>query len=288
MNEHLDSIASLYKIEAELLEIENYIKQSSEINNILGCYNNIKQNNQNLYDIKQDIKQLYQEYFTISNILYYPLNISKWKFKSKKQLANLQTKETISPFDIPITNYEIISEIGGIVHGGNSTHNNTPVRLVKSISITNCDISKEIYAHEIAHTQQLTEDHTLNYFNEEVLSIFLERLAQDYFNKDNKMIYFRLNDLLTKINILKKIGYTDDEVRIYQKLRSLVYIESTLKAYLLYHLYQTESLSSTKARIIDEINQVFNKQQTTEEILNNHGITKENYKTEFTKILVRR
>lgn len=288
MNEQIESLSALYQIEPELIEIKNIITNQDNFSNIQNYEQIIKKNNQSLYNIKQDIKKFYQEYFILENISYYPFNFSRWKRKSLQQEKIIQSKPTISPFNIPITPLNT-QEINGHVLGGSIKINNKDTRLVNEISVTNCDISHELYSHEIAHTQQLTIQNGLNALNEEMISIFIECLAQNYFKNNKNIYYLRLNDLLTKINYLSSHKYTDDEVIIYQKAKSLVYIESTLKAYLLYYLYQTESLTSTQARIIDQINEVFQKQLTIEELLNKQGITRENCKTPntFSKILKR-
>lgn len=291
MNESLEMIGSLYIVEPEIDNIYNIIKQSDKLPLIISYESLINKNNQNFYMVKQDVQKLYQEFFKLDKVIYYPFDFSIWKRKARKTEKILSQKETISPFQIPIEEYNSEKEINGCVEGQTIKNHNKDTRLVKSISIANCDISRELYAHEIAHTQQLTNDETINAINSEVLSIFIERLAQDYFNTSDKMTLLRLHDLITKIEYLKNHNtFTDDEVLIYKKARNLTYIESTLKAYLLYHIYQTETLSSVKARIIDEINEVFNKQLTVEQLLNNHNITRENCKnTEiFTTILKRR
>lgn len=279
MNEDLETLGSLYMIEPEIIKIQDMINQSDLLPSILSYESTINKNNQNFYLIKQEVKKLYEEYFKLDKVIYYPFDFSKWKRKAQKTEKLLSEKETISPFNIPIEPLNENKGINGYVTGKTIQKDQKDTRLVKSISITNCDISKELYAHEIAHTQQLTNDQTLNELNAEVLSIFIERLAQDYFNTSNKMTLLRLDDLLKKIEYLKKHNtFTDDEVLIYEKTRNIIYVESTLKAYLLYHIYKTETLSSVKARIIDEINEVFSKHLTVEQLLNNHGITRKNCK----------
>ena len=72
------------------------------------------------------------------------------------------------------------------------------------------------------------------------------------------------------------LGFTSNFDTLY-KQDIIKYIESTLKAYMLYFIYENETNTSSKARIIDDIQSIFDEEMTLTELLNKHNIN-ENYK----------
>ncbi len=280
MCDELENLGSTYIVENSLKIIKRYIEENDElrknINRSILLDNSIDFDN-----VKKDVKALYDKYFELRNIVYYPKKISRFYFIKKRQIEEIKNKPLVNPFDIPITE---------IKYNDNNTNlGMTFLRkinipgvesnlLVNHICINKNNLSREIYSHEIAHTQYNNSYNSISYLDDEVISIFLERLAQDEFNSKN-MLYLRLQHLCKGILFLEENKYTDDEVKIYQKIEFLKYIESTLKAYLLYSKLKNESLSSTRNRIIDDINDVFSKKITVQELLSKHDITRDNCKS---------
>lgn len=253
-----------YKTGQELEEILQQLEQKND-------FDIIKQHkNTNIYttnEIIENGRNFFNEYFTLQNVYYYPKNI--YKFYTHKKIQKI-IKSIIpdSPLNIPI-NLNLKTDNSSVVHTNIYTNNTFDKILINKIIIANNNLANEFYAHEIAHTQQQTYNEITN----ETIPIFLEKLSGQYFKHEKEIEEFRLRELYLYILELLNIKLLPSE-----KLINIKYIESTLKAYLLFHLYQTETLSSTRARIIDEINESFSNQITIEEILNNHGITNNNYK----------
>lgn len=267
MEKELLSYVVNYKVDKELEQILIQIENKDNFEKIIN-YKFIK----NIYsqqEIIENGRNFFNEYFNLQNIYYYPKTIHKL-CSYKKTIKILNSINPESPLDIPFT-LNKKSEIS-CVEKQNIYINDVFDRiLIKNIIISNSKLANEFYAHEIAHTQQ---PFTNNMLTDEIIPIFLEKLAGQYFNHENLIEEFRLNEVYSDIYQMKNTKLIPSE-----KVLNIQYIESTLKAYLLYHLYQTEALSSTRARIIDEINELFSKQTTIENILTNHGITNNNYKT---------
>lgn len=141
------------------------------------------------------------------------------------------------------------------------------------------NISKQSYAHEITHTQHTIFPNETSYLNDEILSIFVELICGDYFNSNNSL-FIRINDLYLNLEVNN----------IYRnKTELLKYIKSTLKAFKLYYLYTNEFLSSSRNRIIDDINSVFDNNISLDELLKKHNINDDNYmNSEIIKSIIKR
>ena len=86
-----------------------------------------------------------------------------------------------------------------------------------------------------------------------------------------------------QIECLKEINKNPfppkDEIEEFNKLNTIKYIESTLIAYMLYHIYTNESLSSTKARIIDDVQSVIDGTLSIENLISKYELTDKNTKS---------
>lgn len=275
--EELENLGSTYIIEEDkcLLNVENAIRNSKDFNAIMRT--EIKSMPINANTVVATTKSILDNYFSLNNIIYFPDKLSNFPMLKRKQYQKIKNTVPISPYDIPITLIKT-NVLDGLTIGGEIHYQNKRYNFINSVSISQCEIVNEVYAHELIHTQNEIHYNNINDLDTEILSIFTERLVSDELNND-KLTNIRLADLYKKLNLLKLMKYTDDEIIIYQKIASLKYIISTLKAYKLYSLYKNESLSSSKSKVIDDINSVFNKKITLAELLNKYDINNDNCKT---------
>lgn len=219
-----------------------------------------------------NVKEMYQNLFKVKKVYYSPSKPSIFRIIRKKTYDKL---ELTSPFNIPIT-YNYQNDLFK-----NSVEFNFPLQklsnvpVIKSINLTPSSITDIIYIHEITHTQYNSRDNSIY---SELLPIFMEKFTEDYLNNNNNMLYLRLNDLYNNILKLKTNIFPNDELSEHIKFDSIKYIESTLQAYMLYHIYKNEPLSSLKARIIDDIQSVLNENKTINNLLSKYDITSENSK----------
>lgn len=272
----LEDLGSTYiALEDEkMLSIAEEIKNLENFNTIMST--EIKNSEVDVNDVISTTKNVLDNYFVLNDVIYFPKKLSRFPIIKNNQYQLIKTTTPISPYNIPITLMKT-KGLDGLTIGGRIYNQKEEYNIIRSISISSCEIAKEVYAHELIHTQNEMYYNNIFDLDTEVLSIFAERLVCNDLDS-KKLINIRLADLFKNITLLKIMKYTDDEVEIYRKIAFLKYILSTLKAYKLYSLYKTESLSSTKARVIDDINSVFNKEITLPELLNKYNITNDNCK----------
>lgn len=271
MNKDLEKIALTYKIDEYLYNIYN----------LLECFFSDKEhnfiNNQNInFDtIKKEVKNIFDEYFKLKNIIYYPQKISHLPIIKQIQINDIKRNyNLITPFDINIKE----EHSRNYIYVKNIIINNKKYTITNDIHLIKNNIIREIYAHEITHTQINYSSEENFYFVDELLPIFMERFIGEQFNNNN-IIYTRLYYLYKDISdIISNKNKIDDELNIYRTIDRIKYIESTLKAYYLYFIYQNEPLSSNKANIIDNINNIFNNTMNIENLLNKYNISNNNYK----------
>lgn len=265
-------LVSKYHNINDLQTILDYLTSSEEIIKIRNIITLISKGTVPNLD---KVKEMYQNFFKVKEVYYYPDKSPLFKF-NKIKLYN--TLELTSPFNIPITHVQkedqdlyfqnsILFDIRLQKLG------NIPV--VKKITLTPNLSIEAIYAHEITHCQYNLEDKTIY---SELLPIFMEFFTEEYLNKNKNIFYIRLNDLYYNILKLKNFEFPHDELSEHIKYDAINYIESTLQAYMLYHIYKNEPLTSLKARIIDDIQSVINETITINDLLTKHDITSENSK----------
>ena len=221
----------------------------------------------------ENVKNILNEYFNIKKVLYYPTTPSRFKFLRKKNYENLSP---MSPFDIPITyipceekklKCSVIRSIPMQKLGN--------IQVIQSINFTPSNIMATIYAHEITHTQYQSKE----FIYDEILPIFVEELINSLTDNNKNMFYARINNLLECLKEINKNPFPQDEIEEFNKLNTIKYIESTLIAYMLYHIYTNESLSSTKARIIDDVQSVIDGTLSIENLISKYELTDKNTKS---------
>lgn len=263
-----------YYIDEELANIINFINNRDDLENIKNAIINTKKGfNFDITNLKlEKVKNLLNEYFNIKKVLYYPTTPSKFKFLRQK---NYQKLTPISPFDIPITyipceekklECSVIRSIPMQKLGN--------IQVIQSINFTPSNIMATTYAHEITHTQYQSKE----FIYDEILPIFVEELINSLTDNNKNIFYVRINNLLNCLKEINKKPFPQDEIDEFNKLNTIKYIESTLIAYMLYHIYSNESLSSTKARIIDDVQSVIDGTISIEDLISKYELTNKNTK----------
>ena len=273
LSEEEQKILYNYYIDEELTNIINIINNRDDLENIKNAIINAKKGfNFDITNLKlENVKNILNEYFNIKKVLYYPTTPSRFKFLRKKSYENLSP---MSPFDIPIT-YIPCEELKCSVIRSIPMQKLGNIQVIQSINFTPSNIMATIYAHEITHTQYQSKE--LIY--DEILPIFVEELINSLTDNNKNMFYARINNLLECLKEINKNPFPQDEIEEFNKLNTIKYIESTLIAYMLYHIYTNESLSSTKARIIDDVQSVIDGTLSIENLISKYELTDKNTKS---------
>ena len=170
---------------------------------------------------------------------------------------------------------------------GRLTFNRTIKKACDQIYLSNNFIKRSIgiYAHELTHTQ-LEFDPTRfynNFFDKEVLSIFIEKLIMyeintDYYNDIKSMRLMMLKRVLNVYSsVWKSSGkmiFPDDRISEYD---TRAYIVSTFIANNLFYKYMNGSLE-TKGKMLRDIQSIFDGKKTVEEFMSDFGVSYENSK----------
>lgn len=195
----------------------------------------------------------------------------------------------ISPYDLPITFID-----DNILMCGRELHyqvlgDNVLGLQDEEICFNSIELSKSgntlssiSYTHELMHVALLHKKGSIqDYLNNELLSIFFERLYSLYSTSKTSIYSYpiRLNSLK---NDIKLLANSDN---YYEKSISSSYIESTIKALYLYNLYYSHK-DNIRKEIILSVNKVLDGSNTLEEMLNKFDI---NYtdSLEYTKKLLK-
>lgn len=273
LSEEEQKILYNYYIDEELTNIINFINNRDDLENIKNAIINAKKGfNFDITKLKlENVKNILNEYFNIKKVLYYPNTPSRFKFLRKKSYENLSP---ISPFDIPIT-YIPCEELKCSVIRSIPMQKLGNIQVIQSINFTPSNIMATIYAHEITHTQYQSKE----FIYDEILPIFVEELINSLTDNNKNMFYARINNLLECLKEINKNPFPQDEIEEFNKLNTIKYIESTLIAYMLYHIYTNESLSSTKARIIDDVQSVIDGTLSIENLISKYELTDKNTKS---------
>ena len=273
LSEEEQKILYNYYIDEELANIINFINNRDDLENIKNAIINAKKGfNFDITNLKlENVKNILNEYFNIKKVLYYPTTPSRFKFLRKKSYENLSP---MSPFDIPIT-YIPCEELKCSVIRSIPMQKLGNIQVIQSINFTPSNIMATIYAHEITHTQYQSKE----FIYDEILPIFVEELINSLTDNNKNMFYARINNLLECLKEINKNPFPQDEIEEFNKLNNIKYIESTLIAYMLYHIYTNESLSSTKARIIDDVQSVIDGTLSIENLISKSELTDKNTKS---------
>lgn len=272
LSEEEQKILYNYYIDEELTNIINFINNRDDLENIKNAIINAKKGfNFDITKLKlENVKNILNEYFNIKKVLYYPTTPSRFKFLRKKSYENLSP---MSPFDIPIT-YIPCEELKCSVIRSIPMQKLGNIQVIQSINFTPSNIMATTYAHEITHTQYQSKE----FIYDEILPIFVEELINSLTDNNKNMFYARINNLLECLKEINKNPFPQDEIEEFNKLNTIKYIESTLIAYMLYHIYTNESLSSTKARIIDDVQSVIYGTLSIENLISKYELTDKNTK----------
>ena len=273
LSEEEQKILYNYYIDEELANIINFIINRDDLENIKNAIINAKKGfNFDITNLKlENVKNILNEYFNIKKVLYYPTTPSRFKFLRKITYENLSP---MSPFDIPIT-YIPCEELKCSVIRSIPMQKLGNIQVIQSINFTPSNIMATIYAHEITHTQYQSKE----FIYDEILPIFVEELINSLTDNNKNMFYARINNLLECLKEINKNPFPQDEIEEFNKLNTIKYIESTLIAYMLYHIYTNESLSSTKTRIIDDVQSVIDGTLSIENLISKYELTDKNTKS---------
>ena len=272
LSEEEQKILYNYYIDEELTNIINFINNRDDLENIKNAIINAKKGfNFDITNLKlENVKNILNEYFNIKKVLYYPTTPSRFKFLRKITYKNLSP---MSPFDIPIT-YIPCEELKCSVIRSIPMQKLGNIQVIQSINFTPSNIMATTYAHEITHTQYQSKE----FIYDEILPIFVEELINSLTDNNKNIFYIRINNLLECLKEINKNPFPQDEIEEFNKLNTIKYIESTLIAYMLYHIYTNESLSSTKARIIDDVQSVIDGTLSIENLISKYELTDKNTK----------
>ena len=274
LSEEEQKILYNYYIDEELANIINFINNRDDLENIKNAIINAKKGfNFDITNLKlENVKNILNEYFNIKKVLYYPITPSRFKFLRQKTYQKLTP---LSPFDIPIT-YIPCEELKCSVIRSIPMQKLGNIQVIQSINFTPSNIMATTYAHEITHTQYQSKE----FIYDEILPIFVEELINSLTDNNKNMFYARINNLLECLKEINKNPFPPkDEIEEFNKLNTIKYIESTLIAYMLYHIYTNESLSSTKARIIDDVQSVIDGTLSIENLISKYELTDKNTKS---------
>lgn len=281
MNSEFEKLEIFYLRSTFIKDCCEYIKSRDDYALIKNIRNLLKiDTNFNKQDLIK-VKEFYEEYFKVKDVVYYPQRLPIFKYSRNKKIEELGMT---SPFDVPISFYEYIRNNKGeydkfvdSVDGGIVPYKNENIRYVKKLSLSLTKIILESYAHEIAHTQQTF----LNGPDDEMIPIFIELIFSNDIDAFNLRKHLRLNNVLNNLEFIDcdNIRFPHDELLIANKYDAIKYIESTLKAFMLYFIYTNEQLSSKKVQIIDGIQECFDNKTSVREFLNRHDVKEENYKS---------
>lgn len=181
----------------------------------------------------------------------------------------------IKPFKLPVIQNPNMDE-NQISFSGRLMEAILPDEIGNNVVYTKIELSNELselskiaYTHEIGHSQlNHIKGLIKEYYNSEVLSIFLELLHSMEERILDVHDSIRLKNLQDSIYVL---GKTNDEDTL---IEASLYTVSTLKAYELFYYYYFGS-HRLKKEILGEIQRVFYQENTVEELLGNFDITYE-------------
>lgn len=281
MNNEFEKLEVFYLQSTFIKDCCDYIKSRDDYSLVKNIRNLLKIDTTfNKQDLIK-VKEFYENYFKVKDIVYSPQRLPMSKYFRNKKIAELGM---ISPFDVPVNFYDYIitstkdyDKISSSVDGGIIPYKKDNIRYVKKLSLVLTKVVLGSYIHEITHTQQTF----LNSPNDEMIPIFIELIFANYFDEFNLRKYLRLNNVLNNLEFIDcdYVRFPHDELLVANKYDAIKYTESTLKAFMLYFIYTNEQLSSKKAQIIDGIQDCFDNKLSVREFLNRNDIKEDNYKS---------
>lgn len=134
-----------------------------------------------------------------------------------------------------------------------------------------------IYIHEMYHALAVSHKGCIeNYLNDEVLSIYMERLGAADLDPTKELEELEILTRLktTKHNMINRMIFDYNEINPLDKLDNEKYIQSTAVATALYNTYKYGS-NNIKQEIDDSINGIFREEHTLEDVLQKYDATPE-------------
>ena len=190
----------------------------------------------------------------------------------------------INPFDLPVRFVYNDVFAGDVDINYNFSNKLSVLKRMKiyfekiNLSKNNTIFNAAAYIHELVHTQVLKNPNTLtNFYNSEVLSIFIELVVSRTINKEtfDNMMRYRFENVYECIVDLSYVGeyvYTFDKLTQFR-----CYLSSSLKALHLYDIYRNSS-RERRIEILSLVEDVFRNQMTVEQFLDMMHITYDNSK----------
>lgn len=133
-------------------------------------------------------------------------------------------------------------------------------------------LASTVYAHELAHTQLMTQDGGTNsIFNEEMIPILMEFIFADKLDNGSSSLKYVRNERLMStakfIDLLSK----RDKLSFLNRVTTEKYIISSLQAMELFRIYYSSN-EVVKKEILSDINDIFNGDKIVEDIINKYQI----------------
>jgi len=244
--------------------------------------------------LKESAIQFYNERFNVHNIKFMtgnPSNITFTKNSTDEEKNNSWNSilTDISPYQLPLKyldGHSMIGEMEKII----PLVEGLDMSCIKNIAFNNIKLGNNLtllsiatYIHEIAHTQtESIKGYAENYYNKEVISIFLEKLAASTLDENKELLklseHMRFRHLIECIYRVYNYYYQNNSFNLNYKdlLSDCMYIESTLKATKLFDIYESERKEKNKRKIIYSIQDIFDGKIQVEELLLKNNITKNN------------
>lgn len=144
-----------------------------------------------------------------------------------------------------------------------------------NLSFNTTDLTIGSISHEITHSQiNSIKGSCKSFYNNEVLSIFLQLLALREYDEDSAEIErsFRLLDIPDLIEFLSTTGQGKTSSDPSDSIEASRYLESTIKALDLYECYLKLSQAG-RTNMLNDINRILKGEKTVEDLLNKHDIT---------------
>ena len=187
---------------------------------------------------------------------------------------------TRSPFNIKLVTMPIDNV-------GKLSFNRTIKKACEKIYLSEDFVKRSIgiYAHEITHTQlEFNPSHYYNnYFDKEVLSIFMEKLIMyeinnNFYEDIKSMRLMMLKSMLNRYSIVW--NSTNDSKILDERISEYdarAYIVSTFIANNLFYKYMNGSLE-VKGKMLNDIQRIFDGKKTVEEFMSDYFVSYENSK----------
>ena len=244
-------------------------------------------------DVVRNSREFLERHFNLHDVPYlsftsYKSILEEGATDTISYMTNVRSRireesELINPFELPIAYTDGHSMDGELLKNLPVFDDEAHVRdcpvTFSGVQLGNnvTQLSSATHAHEIVHGQlESIKGSCKNYYNREVLSIFVEKLyayeadpSGELLKKSEQMRSRYLGEMLA----LLKAG--PSRVSRTSLVEVTVAVQSTFKANHLFDMYISGDVD-TQTSILDGIQKVFDGESTVEELLDSKGITYEN------------